>query len=68
MDRFFSLSLDLFCIARLDGYFVRLNPAWERVLGIPRDELLARPWLDFVHPDDLDATVARGRRSSTGWR
>ena len=60
LDRFFSLSLDLFCIAKLDGYFVRLNPAWERVLGIPREELLAHPWLDFVHPDDLDATRGAG--------
>ncbi|RPJ78644.1 MAG: PAS domain S-box protein, partial [Acidobacteria bacterium] len=60
MDRFFTLSLDLFCIARLDGYFIRLNPAWERVLGIPREELLARPWLDFVHPDDREATVGAG--------
>jgi two-component system, sensor histidine kinase and response regulator len=56
MDRFFTLSLDLFCIASLDGYFLRLNPAWERVLGIPRGELLAQPWLHFVHPDDLQAT------------
>ena len=60
MDRFFTLSLDLFCIANFEGYFVRLNPAWERVLGIPREELLARPWLDFVHPDDLEATRGAG--------
>ena len=57
LDRFFTLSLDLLCIANFDGYFVRLNPAWERVLGIPRDELLSKPWLDFVHPDDREATI-----------
>ncbi len=57
LDRFFTLSLDLLCIANFDGYFVRLNPAWERVLGIPRAQLLSRPWLDFVHPDDHQATV-----------
>ncbi len=57
LDRFFTLSLDLLCIANFDGYFVRLNPAWERMLGIPRDELLSKPWLDFVHPDDREATI-----------
>ena len=57
LDRFFTLSRDLLCIANFDGYFVRLNPAWERTLGIPREELLAKPWLDFVHPDDREATI-----------
>ena len=57
LDRFFTLSLDLLCVANFDGYFVRLNPAWERMLGIPREELLATPWLDFVHPDDREATI-----------
>jgi two-component system, sensor histidine kinase and response regulator len=57
LDRFFTLSMDLLCIANFDGYFLRLNPAWERTLGIAREELLARPWLDFVHPDDREATV-----------
>ena len=62
LDRFFNLSLDLFCIASLDGMFLRLNPVWERVLGFPRRELLAKPWLEFVHPDDLEATRGAGSR------
>jgi len=57
LDRFFTLSVDMLCVANFDGYFLRLNPSWERTLGIPRDELLARPWLEFVHPDDREATV-----------
>ena len=57
LDRFFTLSVDLLCIANFDGYFLRLNPAWERTLGIPREELLSKPWLDFVHPDDREATI-----------
>jgi PAS domain S-box-containing protein len=57
LDRFFTLSLDMLCVANFDGYFLRLNPAWERTLGIPRAELLSRPWLDFVHPEDREVTV-----------
>jgi PAS domain S-box-containing protein len=61
-ERFFALSPDMLCVARFDGAFERLNPAWEKTLGWTTGELLSRPWLDFVHPDDRAAAVdARGR-------
>ena len=56
LDRYFTSSLDLLCIADTDGYFRRLNPAWETTLGYPIAELEGRQFLDFVHPDDLEAT------------
>ncbi|MBP7777826.1 MAG: response regulator [Acidobacteria bacterium] len=57
-ERFFDLSLDLLCVANLDGYFLRLNAAWGRLLGFSDDELRASPFLDFVHQDDRAATIA----------
>ena len=56
LDQFFNVTLDLFCIANTDGYFLRLNPAWERILGYTAEELMAKRFLDFVHPDDLEKT------------
>jgi PAS domain S-box-containing protein len=65
-DRFFILSLDLMCIAGFDGYFKRLNPAWEHKLGYTIEELLAEPFLNFVHADDHEAVRAELQRLSTG--
>jgi PAS domain S-box-containing protein len=58
LDRIFTLSSDLITVANFKGYFTRVNPAAERVLGYPESELLGRPFLDFVHPDDRERTVA----------
>ena len=43
-------------IADMDGHFRYLNPAWSAVLGRSLEELKARPFLDFVHPDDHEST------------
>jgi len=56
-DRIFNFSLDLLAIARVDGTLLRVNPAWEKVLGYRRDELEGRSFMDLLHPDDVPATV-----------
>ena len=57
LDNFFSMNLDLFCIADTDGYFLRLNPAWEKTLGYSLAELMSRRYVEFVHPDDAATTL-----------
>jgi PAS domain S-box-containing protein len=56
-DRLFHSSMDLFCVAGRDGFFKQLNPAWETVLGWTVEELKARPWVEFIHPDDRAASL-----------
>jgi diguanylate cyclase (GGDEF)-like protein/PAS domain S-box-containing protein len=56
-SRWFDMSNELLVEADLAGYFTRLSPAWERTLGWTREELMARPFREFIHPDDLAATL-----------
>ncbi len=51
-------SLDLICTASFDGHFVQLSPSWKTTLGFEIEELCRRPFVEFIHPDDLDATLA----------
>ncbi len=55
-DLLFNYSIDLFCVAGFDGFFKQMNPAWEKTLGWTTAELTSKPWLEFVHPEDIQST------------
>lgn len=65
-DCFFNISCDLLCVANFEGYFVRVNPAWERTLGYTEEELKARPLIELIHPEDRDRTRAELERLKAG--
>src|SRR5215471_15641174 len=63
-----DLALDLICVAGLDGYFKRVNRAWTDVLGYTKKELLTQPWINLVHPDDQEATIAEAAKVFQGYK
>lgn len=65
-DRFFDNAIDLLCFLDFSGYFRRLNPAWERTLGFTVQELMSRPFIEFVHPDDRPRTLEQNARVRSG--
>jgi diguanylate cyclase (GGDEF)-like protein/PAS domain S-box-containing protein len=65
-DRWFDMSNDMACEASLDGYFTRLNGSWESCLGFSVTELMARPYLEFIHPDDVAPTIAAASSLAEG--
>ena len=65
-DLFFKLSLDLYCVADPRGFFRRVNPAFERTLGWSEAELLSQPFLEFVHEEDRERTVAAVQQLGQG--
>jgi PAS domain S-box-containing protein len=65
-DRFFEVSIDMLCVLGFNGYFRRVNPAWQRTLGFTREELTSRPFIDFVHPDDRERTLEQNARVRAG--
>ena len=65
-DRFFDVSIDMLCFLDFSGYFKRLNPAWERTLGFTREELCSKPFIEFVHPDDRERTLAQNGKVKVG--
>ncbi|MDY0361228.1 MAG: PAS domain S-box protein [Desulforegulaceae bacterium] len=65
-DMFFEVSLDMICIATFDGYFKQLSPMWEKVLGWSDEELKARPYLELIHPDDIESTLEASKKLEFG--
>ena len=57
LAQFFEINLDLLCIADTKGNFIKVNKAWENLLGYPVEEIEQAKFLDFVHPDDLENTI-----------
>ena len=57
LDRFFNTSTDMHCIAGTDGYFKRINPAFEKTLGHTTEQLMGRPFTEYIHPDDRQRTT-----------
>ena len=64
--RFFDASRDMLCIANTAGYFVRVNPAFERVLGWKTEDLLDRPFSEYIHPEDVEATAKEVEKLAQG--
>jgi len=65
-EGFFATSIDMLCILGFNGYFRRLNPAWERTLGFSLKELMSRPFIEFVHPDDRERTLKQNAQVRGG--
>ena len=63
-DAFFNLSNDMLATANPDGYLTQVNPSWTQALGWSVKELTERPFLDFLHPDDVARTIAEAERAS----
>ena len=66
LDRIFHLSSDLIAVADLKGHFKRVNPAFERTLGYSSEELVSRPYVEFVHPDDRSRTLQAAAELANG--
>lgn len=57
-EHFFSNSNDFSCIANTDGYFEIVNSSFNNLLGYSQNELAEKPFIYFVHPDDIESTMA----------
>ncbi len=66
LERIFNLNPDPICTAGVDGYLKNLNPAWEKILGYTKEELVSKPLLEFIHPDDRQATIDEIERQVGG--
>src|SRR6187402_1627996 len=62
----FNETVDLICVATVDGYFKTINPAFTRLLGYSEQELLTNSFIDYIHPDDIESTYEEIQKLSNG--
>ncbi|MEA2705921.1 MAG: hypothetical protein QOH22_709 [Gemmatimonadaceae bacterium] len=67
-NSFFETSIDMLCCLDFNMHFRRLSPAWERTLGFTREELMSKPFIEFVHPDDRERTLKQNAEVRSGWQ
>ncbi len=65
-ERLFNFSLDMLAIAGFDGYFKKLNPAWEKTLGWTPRQLMSKPYFEFIHPEDRELTIRASKKLAEG--
>lgn len=66
LNKLWELSLDMICVANTEGFFEKINPAFTQILGYTEEDLLSKPFTDFIHPDDLSSTYAEVEKLSKG--
>lgn len=62
----FDMAVDMIAIAGFDGFFKRVNPAFTNLLGYSEEELYSRPFITFVHPDDVEKTIEETKKIFIG--
>ena len=68
MEELFELSIDMICIAGTDGFFKKINGAFAVNLGWKKEDLLGKPFADFIHPDDVESTFQEVKKLSEGFK
>jgi PAS domain S-box-containing protein len=68
LNQFFENAPDLLAVADKTGKFRKVNPAFTKLLGFSAEELTTRPFVDFLHPDDLRSTNKEYRETVSGLR
>jgi two-component system, cell cycle sensor histidine kinase and response regulator CckA len=66
LGRLLDVTHDLLCVIGRDGYFQFANFSWETTLGYSEEELLARPYIELIHPDDRAGTIADAEKVMSG--
>lgn len=65
-EKLFNISDDLICIASLDGYFKKVNPAFRKLLGYNDEYIRAHSFISMMHPDDLEESMEEMQKLAAG--